>query len=327
MLSVHKSSVSLLAFVLTAGLLSAIFLLALPSDAHAACSVSRDLRMGMSGSDVRCVQDQLRSEGYLAATPTGYYGPATYNAVARMQAAHSDFPDGTLTRYAYDDYYGAYGSSYNNSYDDRDSRDDADREDALDAIEDAEDAYEDALDEVEDARGDTRDAEDALDDAKDALKDAEEAFDDRDYDEAIDYAEEAEDRAEDALDELDESEDDYDDSYGYDDDYYDYSYDPYAGYVSSYGYTTGNRTVVRSDFARDYAEDAIESARVNLIDARDKARYADAWERRYVERTLLDAQDALEDAREAYSDGAYDEARDLARESKSLSYEAKAQIN
>lgn len=46
------------------------------------------LAPGAAGADVTALQNLLVSEGYLSATPTGYYGSLTVNAVTKFQAAH-----------------------------------------------------------------------------------------------------------------------------------------------------------------------------------------------------------------------------------------------
>lgn len=96
----------------------------------------------------------------------------------------------------------------------RSSSDDADEDDAEDALADAEDAIDEAEDEIDEADEDGDDidwAEDTLDEAKDLLDDADEAFDDEDWDEVVDLADEATELAEDAIDRIDEEEDDDDD--------------------------------------------------------------------------------------------------------------------
>lgn len=52
--------------------------------AHAA---ARTLTVGMSGNDVRMVQQTLITKGYLSAAATGYFGPATLAAVKKFQCA------------------------------------------------------------------------------------------------------------------------------------------------------------------------------------------------------------------------------------------------
>lgn len=72
--------------------------------------LSRDLTLGVSGSDVLALQKFLNAHGYIVAqsgagspgSETSYFGPATRSAVARFQAAHSISPAvgyvGPLTR-------------------------------------------------------------------------------------------------------------------------------------------------------------------------------------------------------------------------------------
>ncbi len=265
-----------------------------PTPANAAtCVPTQDVSYGMYGSDVRCVQDRLFSEGYLTVAPTGYYGPATYNAVSRWQSRYGYYQNGVARR----DEFRNYGSSYTSS---NSRRSDADREDARDALNDATDAYEDALDRVDRSRNNTRSAEECLDEAYDALRDAEDAYDDRDYDEVIDRTQDAEDLIEDALDKLDrDSYYDYNDDYWYDD----YSYN--------------------NDSDQVYAEDAIGDARNVLREAYKQVRYGYVTRNsRYAESLLYDAEDVLNDAQDAYDDRDYDEALDLAEESRDLIDEA-----
>ncbi len=49
--------------------------------------LNRNLVRGAQGDDVRSLQEFLASEGYLSASATGYFGPATANAVARWQSS------------------------------------------------------------------------------------------------------------------------------------------------------------------------------------------------------------------------------------------------
>lgn len=52
------------------------------------CAIlNRNLSRGKSGDDVRGLQEFLTSEGFLNATATGFFGPATASAVAKWQAS------------------------------------------------------------------------------------------------------------------------------------------------------------------------------------------------------------------------------------------------
>lgn len=54
---------------------------------HRVCALlNRNLSQGMSGDDVRGMQEFLQGEGFLAASPTGYFGPITAQAIAKWQA-------------------------------------------------------------------------------------------------------------------------------------------------------------------------------------------------------------------------------------------------
>lgn len=55
---------------------------------HRVCGlVNRNLSQGAQGDDVQGLQEFLQSNGYLGATPTGYYGSLTSAAVAKWQAS------------------------------------------------------------------------------------------------------------------------------------------------------------------------------------------------------------------------------------------------
>src|ERR1700687_2483999 len=62
-------------------------LLLLPTLASAA-TFTRPLIVGNTGSDVTALQQILVQQGYLSATPTGYYGSLTAAAVVKFQTAH-----------------------------------------------------------------------------------------------------------------------------------------------------------------------------------------------------------------------------------------------
>ncbi len=84
------------------------------------------------------------------------------------------------------------------------NNDDADEDDAEDAIDDLDAAIADAQDDIDDAEDDGEDVDDAndlLDEARDLLADAEDALDDEDYDEVMDLTDEGMDLVEEALDE------------------------------------------------------------------------------------------------------------------------------
>ncbi len=65
------------------GIAAAAFILVLASaPAHVS---ARTLSSGLSGTDVKTLQTQLISRGYLSASATGYFGPATLAAVKKFQ--------------------------------------------------------------------------------------------------------------------------------------------------------------------------------------------------------------------------------------------------
>jgi spore germination protein len=63
--------------------------LALSAFALPAAAATRSLVLGMSGSDVTALQKALISQGYLTASATGYFGPATLSALKKFQCAKS----------------------------------------------------------------------------------------------------------------------------------------------------------------------------------------------------------------------------------------------
>jgi len=52
------------------------------------------LKLGMSGSRIKTMQKELKSRGFLSASATGYFGPATKQALADFQVAAKLSPDG-----------------------------------------------------------------------------------------------------------------------------------------------------------------------------------------------------------------------------------------
>ncbi len=52
-----------------------------------ACSFSKDLTTGSTGTDVTCLQNGLKAGGYMSANATGYFGPATQAGVVAWQKA------------------------------------------------------------------------------------------------------------------------------------------------------------------------------------------------------------------------------------------------
>lgn len=57
-----------------------------------AYNYTRNLTVGSRGDDVRALQAMLKSGGYLAVEPTGYFGPLTKAALAKYQAANGITP-------------------------------------------------------------------------------------------------------------------------------------------------------------------------------------------------------------------------------------------
>ncbi|MEW6662201.1 MAG: L,D-transpeptidase family protein [Bacillota bacterium] len=56
----------------------------------------RILLKGDRGYDVAIVQQKLIEKGFLSGSPDGYFGPATLNAVVKLQKKHKLYPDGTI---------------------------------------------------------------------------------------------------------------------------------------------------------------------------------------------------------------------------------------
>ncbi len=57
---------------------------------HRICAIiNRNLTRGQSGDDVRSLQEFLTGEGFLNATATGFFGPATASAVAKWQSTNN----------------------------------------------------------------------------------------------------------------------------------------------------------------------------------------------------------------------------------------------
>ena len=93
---------------LSSTLIATIFICIFASHANAAClSLSSDLEQGdqdtSSSGAVTLLQTYLATWGYLSVTPTGYFGPATFQAVQDYQTVHKINPTGyvgPLTRAA-----------------------------------------------------------------------------------------------------------------------------------------------------------------------------------------------------------------------------------
>src|SRR3989344_8762906 len=78
--------------------------------AFAACSFTRDLTLGSTGADVKCLQQGLNASGFAIATTgvgspgneTEYFGALTKAALGKLQAANGDSPTagyfGAITR-------------------------------------------------------------------------------------------------------------------------------------------------------------------------------------------------------------------------------------
>ena len=63
---------------------------------HRVCALlERNLSVGMTGDDVRSLQEFLRTEGYLSAQATGYFGELTRDALMRWQASEGVVSSGS----------------------------------------------------------------------------------------------------------------------------------------------------------------------------------------------------------------------------------------
>lgn len=67
-----------------------------PEPAAAALTLTRTLRRGTSGTDVRAVQNALNALGYSVGTADGIFGTKTTQAVKRFQAAYGILADGIV---------------------------------------------------------------------------------------------------------------------------------------------------------------------------------------------------------------------------------------
>lgn len=64
---------------------------------HRICALlNRNLSHGMSGDDVRGVQEFLQREGFFTVSPTGYFGPMTGQAIEKWQAREGLSPVGAF---------------------------------------------------------------------------------------------------------------------------------------------------------------------------------------------------------------------------------------
>lgn len=59
-----------------------------PGIPHPICTITRNLGAGTRGDDVKSLQEFLKTEGYLSAEASGYFGALTRDALARWQAAN-----------------------------------------------------------------------------------------------------------------------------------------------------------------------------------------------------------------------------------------------
>ncbi|MEK7579212.1 MAG: peptidoglycan-binding protein [Patescibacteria group bacterium] len=277
----------------------------IPQNARAAeaCSFTRDLGLGDTGEDIRCLQRYLNSEGFTVAdsgvgspgNETSLFREKTEDAVRRWQVAKLISPAtgnwGPLSRGLYERLIVSPTPTPTltptpdpeptQSTEEKTAR--TRLLAALNAIEDAESDFEDA----EDDDADTGDAEDFIEDAKDELFDALRAFIEEEYEEAIDFADGARERAHDAQDEIDSDS------------------------------NSDGADEADAEEALDDADQMIEDAEDEVAEAED-----DGEDTGNAEDLLDEANDLLDDAEEAFDAEDWDEVIDLANEIEDLVDEA-----
>jgi peptidoglycan hydrolase-like protein with peptidoglycan-binding domain len=288
-------------------------LAALPAHAASECSFTRDLKLGDTGEDVRCLQRYLNGSGFPVASSgvgspgneTSLYRTLTVEAVTRWQSANGISATGTfgpLSRARYQLLTGGGSTPVTPSVP-ATNETAAARTAILNAIR----AYEDALDDAS-----SEDVEDALEylfdafraflnnnmalarslaqDAEDEAYDADGSDDDdSDQDEAEERIQEVEDQLDDARDDVSDAEDDGEDV---DDaeDLLDEAQDLIDEAWEAYDDDDFDEAVDLADEADDRIEEALDE-----IDAND-ASEEDARD------ALDDAADAIQDAREEIDD-------------------------
>lgn len=283
------------------------------------CDFTRDLYLGDTGEDVRCLQKYLNGAGFKVATEgvgspgqeTSLYREKTVEAVKKWQAAQGVSPAtgtfGPLSRLAYTKALAASAginttpstTATTNSTIKlpssisvvkpttppapvQSSAEKSTRSKmlaALNAIQDAINDFEDAEDDDED----TGDADDMIDDAQEDLFDALRYFLKDDLTQAADYADSARSRAQKAIKEID-----------YDDD--------------------------NDDADEDDAEEALEDIEDALKDIEDEIEEADddGDDVDEAEDLLDEAWDLFEEAEEAFDDEDWDDVMDLVEEIEEL---------
>jgi len=277
--------------------ISAFAMLAPFTNAQTTCSFTRDLALGATGEDVRCLQKYLNAKGFTIATSgvgsagqeTNQYQSKTVAAVAKWQTTNGISPAsgtfGPKSRAKYTALVGGSASSGSPSPAIPSSNSSVTVE-ARVAILAAISAYEDAVDD----NGNDGD----LEDASNLLHDAFVAFLNGNLSQAKSLANSAEDKADEAVgndDDEDEDEDDGDD----------------------------NSDESDAEEAIDDLDQAIEDAWEEYDDTAD-AEDTDANE------LLEEAEDLLEDAKDAFDDEDYDEVIDLVDEAMDLIDEALDEI-
>lgn len=268
----------------------ALFVVLPPSaDAQtSSCVIARELSLGASGEDVRCLQRYLNASGFpIATTGTGskglestYFGTLTEAAVMRWQTSRGLTSTGIVS-------LGQVPSGTTPPVMGGDASE------ALEALRDARVALEDVRNEFDDAENDnnsTGNAEDLLNDTEEHLWNAFFAFLDGDYAQASDIAMNAQESASDASNEIEDG---------------------------------NNNNNNNEDTDEEMADDAVTSARNAINDARDEIDDADNNDNvDEAEDLLQDAENRLDDAEEALDDEDWDAATDWAEEAEDLAGDA-----
>ncbi len=279
-----------------------------PTSAYATieCLLTRDLTLGDTGEDIRCLQKYLNSAGFMVAengvgspgNETSLYREKTVDAVKRWQTAQGITPAtgtfGPLSRLAYTKLLvptpatpvvvvptPSTPSAPTISSQEKEVR--TRLASAVDAIESAEDEFQNA----EDDDNETGDAEEFINDAKLSLFRALKLFLGDDFIEALDRANEARNSAKDAQDEIDGD---------------------------------GNS----NDADEGDAQNAIDEADNDIDDAEDDIAQADddGEDVSDAEDLIDEAKDLLNDAEDAFDDEDWDEVIDLTDEIQDLVNEA-----
>lgn len=260
------------------------------SRADAACSFTRDLNLGVSGEDVRCLQQYLNSTSYKVAqsgvgsagNETIFFGNATQGAVQRWQAANGVTPAAG--------YFGAKSiAKYNTLVTGNPGNVggvEGQQREAASSINEAIYTVSEVYDKVKKAKNSS--ATKLWEAAEKILDDAEDAYNKGQYNKALTLGVDAVEKAEEAEDAL------------------------------------KKKSKASYDEDEDGAEEAIKDAEDAIDDAEDAIDVSDADDNDIedAEELVDEAKDLLEDAEESVDDEDYDEAIDSAEEAQKKAEEA-----